>query len=342
MHKNQKTKLYLFIFILAATIIFAVLFPRLTLPFGFAYIIYLVANPLKDRLMTGSRKQRLFYFTIFTLGVMFSLFPIFATLYSVDTDYTKLTQQLPEVQKVLQDKFFILKVELFERFGVTIKTDPVSFLVTKFEQQGSELLNQFPVYLSALFEWLLLVPLFLYFFFMESRRFAGKFLESIPNPIFEKTYVLFSQFNTKFGEYIIAKFIEATILGSVVTLLLLIVGFPYPFILGFVAGITNILPYIGPVIGYVPAFFVALLSKDPNASMLAMSLIFIIANLVDMILVFPLLVSRIVNLHPIVVVVSIVVGSQLGGIVGMIVIIPFIAFFKLLFKEIYKDLSIQL
>jgi putative permease len=342
MQKNQKTKLYLFIFILVATIVFAILFPRLTLPFGFAYIIYLVAMPLKDRLMTGSRKQRLFYFFLFTLGLFFCLFPVFATLYSADTDFTKMSQHLPEVRKVLQDKFFILKVELFERFGVTIKTDPVTFMIAKFEQQGSALLDKVPDYISALFEWILLVPLFLYFFFMESRRFASMFLESIPNPIFEKTYVLFSQFNTKFGEYIIAKFIEATILGSVVTLLLLIVGFPYPFVLGFIAGVTNILPYIGPVIGYVPAFFVALLSKDPNASMLAMTLIFVIANLVDMILVFPLLVSRIVNLHPIVVVVSIVVGSQLGGIVGMIVIIPFIAFFKLLFKEIYKDLSIQL
>ena len=59
-------------------------------------------------------------------------------------------------------------------------------------------------------------------------------MRSIPNSIFEKTYVLFSQFNTKFGEYIIAKFIEATILGSLVTVGLLIVGFPYPFILGFI------------------------------------------------------------------------------------------------------------
>jgi putative permease len=183
--------------------------------------------------------------------------------------------------------------------------------------------------------------MFLYFFFIQSKQFGRRFLEGIPNQIFEKTYVLFSQFNTKFGEYIIAKFIEATILGSIVTIGLLAIGFPYPFILGFVAGITNILPYIGPVIGYVPAFLISLLSEDPNTSMLAMSVVFIAANLIDMILVFPLLVSKIVNLNPIVVV-SIIVGSELGGIVGMIVIIPFIAFFKLLFKEIYKDLGVQL
>jgi putative permease len=214
--------------------------------------------------------------------------------------------------------------------------------MSKIESQGSVLISQFPDYLSSLFEWMLLVPLFLYFFFMESSEFSRSFLRSIPNPIFEKSYVLFSQFNAKFGEYIIAKFIEAAILGTTVTLGLLLIGFPYPFILGFIAGVTNILPYIGPIIGFIPAIFIGLLSKDPNASILAMALVFGIANLIDMILVFPLLVSKIVNLHPIVVVVSIVVGSQLAGIVGMIVIIPFVAFFKLLFKEIYKDLSVHL
>lgn len=123
---------------------------------------------------------------------------------------------------------------------------------------------------------------------------------------------------------------------------LFLIGFPYPFILGFIAGVTNILPYIGPVIGVIPAIFVGMLSKDPNVTVLSMLVIYALANLIDMILVFPLLVSKIVNLHPILVVVSIIIGSQLGGIVGMIVIIPFIAFFKLLFKEIYKDLSVHL
>jgi putative permease len=342
MHRNLKIKLLLFFFLLFATILFAVYFPRLTLPFGFAYIIYLMTKPLTALLTTGSRRQRIFFFSLLILGVFFSLFPLFAALHNIDTDFSKFSNQIPEIQKVLQDRFFTFKVFIFERFGYKINIDPVSFLIRKLETSGAVLLNQIPVYVSSFFEWMLLLPMFLYFFFFQSKSFGIKFMESIPNQIFEKTYVLFSQFNTKFGEYIIAKFIEATILGTIVTVGLLVIGFPYPFILGFVAGITNILPYIGPVIGFVPAFLVALMSQDPNISMLGMSIIFIAANLIDMVLVFPLLVSKVVNLNPIIVVVSVIVGGQVGGVVGMIVIIPFIAFFKLLFEEIYKDLSVQL
>ena len=340
--KRHKIKLYLFFALFAATVAFALLFPRLTLPFGFSYIVYLTAKPLTVKLTTGSRKQRFAHFCLILLGIAFIFFPLFATLYNADTDFTKLSAQLPELQKILSDKVFALKVQIFDKFGIKLKMDPVHLVMSKLESQGAVLLSNVPDILSAMFEWMLLVPMFLYFFFMESRGFSQRFLENIPNPIFEKSYVLFSQFNTKFGEYIMAKFIEATILGTIITLGLLIVGFPYPFILGFIAGVTNILPYIGPVIGFIPAMLVALLTKDPNISMLGMVIIYTVANLIDMILVFPLLVSKIVNLHPIVVVVSIIVGSQLGGIVGMIVIIPFIAFYKLLFKEIYKDLSVQL
>lgn len=342
MKKNQKIKLTLFFAFMTATVIFGILFPRLTLPFGFAYIIYLIGRPLTLRLTTGSPKQRIVYSAIMAIGFSFMLFPLFASLYNIETDFTAFTQQLPEIQKILQDKFFLFKVQVFERFGVRLNLDPVNFFMNRLENEGALFLRQIPAYLSSILEWFLLVPLFLYFFFRESTKFNSWIMESIPNPIFEKTYVLFSQFNMKFGEYIIAKFIEATLLGTLITTGLLIVDFPYPFILGFVAGVTNILPYIGPIIGFIPAFFIALLSNDPNISMLAMVTVYTLANLIDMVLVFPLLVSKIVNLHPIVVVVSVIIGSQLGGIVGMIVIIPFVAFFKILFREVYKDLSVHL
>jgi putative permease len=341
MKRNQRIKLYLFMALIAASLFFAARFPRLTLPFGFAYILYIMTRPLTVRLTIGTYKQRLTYLTLLLVGLFFMTFPFIASVYNLETDFTALSGQLPELQKLIHDKFFLLKVKFFERYGIRLNLDPVNYLMGRIEQEGAGFIARFPNYISVIFEWMLLVPLFLYFFFKESGNFGNRLMEAIPNPIFEKTYVLFSQFNIKFGEYVVAKFIEATILGTLITLGLLIIGFPYPFILGFIAGVTNILPYIGPVLGFVPALLIALLSKDPNMTLFGMVMVYTIANIIDMILVFPLLVSKIVNLHPIVVVVSIIVGSQLAGIVGMIVIIPFIAFLKILFKQIYNDLSVQ-
>ena len=121
----------------------------------------------------------------------------------------------------------------------------------------------------------------------------------------------------------------------------MIIGFPYPFILGIIAGVTNILPYVGPIIGVIPALAIALLSSNTNVSFLGAGMVYLIANAVDMLLVFPLLVSKIVNLHPILVIVSVLAGGQVGGVVGMIVVIPVVAFVQILIKEIYRDLNVQ-
>ncbi len=341
MKRAQLIKLALFIFFILIAVITGLSFPRLTLPFGFSYIVYLMARPLTLRLTIGTKHQRIINSIFLAIILSSFLIPLIVSLYGVDTNFTKFNQEIPEIKKILDEKFLNLKDYIFDKFGYEVKIDPVSYLISSLENYGALFLAKIPDFLSSLFEWFLLVPMFLYFFFRESQNFNKWLLAGVPNAIFEKSYVLFSQFNTKFGEYIIAKFVEATLLGILVWLGLVIIDFPYAFLFAIFAAITNILPYLGPVIGYSLPLLFAVISKDPNSSVLGVTVVFGIANLVDMILVFPLLVSKIVNLHPIIVIVSIIIGSQVGGIVGMIVIIPFIAFFKILFRELYKDLSVN-
>ena len=324
------------------SVLLLILFPRLTIPFGFSYIIYIMTKPMAVRLTFGTKKQRLSYFFIVLTCSFVVLFPIIVTINNVDTNLESFISDLNRTQSILQNKVVGLQSKILKKYGLQLNVDPVRLMMSKLEGYGLKVINEFPDYVSTFFEWMLLVPLFLYFFFIDSYKLSRRFLEAIPNPIFEKSYVLFSQFNTKFGEYVIAKFIEASILGVVVTLGLIMIGFPYPFILGLVAGLTNILPYVGPVLGVVPGLLIGLLSNDPNVSLIGVIVVFLVANLIDMILVFPLLVSKIVNLHPVLVMVSVIIGSQLAGVIGMIVIVPFIAFFKILFREIYKDLSVNL
>ncbi len=91
-----------------------------------------------------------------------------------------------------------------------------------------------------------------------------------------------------------------------------------------------------PFVGFIPALAIGLVDQSPNLG--PMIALYTIANLFDLAFVFPLLVSKIVNLHPMLVVVSVIVGSQVGGVMGMVVSIPMAAFLKILFREIYNEL----
>jgi putative permease len=154
--------------------------------------------------------------------------------------------------------------------------------------------------------------------------------------------MLFHQFNGRFGGYIVAKTIEATILGILLMVGLWIVKFPYAFILAILGGLTNVVPYVGPLIGWGIALAVGLLQQPINPeALIAMTAVYAVANFIDMALVFPLLVSRIVNLHPLIVVVSVIVGSDVGGLVGMIVSVPVATFIKLVLVDIHKSLYVE-
>lgn len=329
---------YLFFASLILLVAFGILFPRLSLPFGMAYIIYAMFTPIRVFMEKQEDNAKVFYTMVFVSLAVFVAVPLFYSVLKLDADIQSLKYQLPRIQMIIESKYSQVRSWALTNYGLEMKPMLVSQIAQKIQAKSEVFLIKIPGILSSLLEWTILLPLFLYFFFSESHRTKDKFLSYIPNKYFEKSYVLFHQFNSKFSGYILAKFIEATILAVAVGLGLSFIGVPYWPILALLAGVTNILPYIGPILGFIPAFLVILLTPSAEHHLFATCMVYLIANGIDMLLVFPLLVSKIVNLHPILVIVSVIVGSQLGGIVGMIVCIPVTAFVKLLVIEIYKDL----
>lgn len=308
------------------------------IPFGVAYILSLMIQPLSRSLYSVSlRKKTISILIALVVSFMF-FYPVVKGVKTVTEEAHKIEYYLPKLERYLREKYASFEEEVYERFNYEITTNPVDKLVEFGQMSTKSALIYLPAFVTSLLEWGFIIPLFLFFILRDGRKVRFQFLKLVPNNIVERTYFLFHQFNTKFGDYIFAKFIEAAIVGTIITAGLLIIGYPFAFLLGIVAAITNILPYIGPIIGFLPALIIGLVDQNPNTTLGAMVLLYVIANVIDLAFVFPILVSKIVNLHPIVVVVSVILGSQFAGIVGMIVSIPLAAFFKLLFLELYKEI----
>ena len=139
------------------------------------------------------------------------------------------------------------------------------------------------------------------------------------------------------GGYIFAKFIEATIVGTIITMGLYILDIRFFLLLGLIAAVTNIIPYVGPLLGSAPGIVLVMAEYGMGPTTGGVVLLYLIANAIDIASVFPILVSKIVDLHPIIVVVSVILGSQYFGLVGMIISIPVAAAVKLIIHEIYSE-----
>ena len=182
---------------------------------------------------------------------------------------------------------------------------------------------------------LLLIPIISFVLLKDGRRFRKRFYELVPNRFFETTFMISHQITASLSDYIRAKLIEAMLVGLITAIGFTIIGAPYAFVLALIAGATNIVPYVGPLFGAVPGILI--IAADPGHSHLLWPVvaIYLIANVVDTILIFPLLVAKLVNLHPLLLIGVVMIGQEYYGLVGMLISIPIATALKVIVSEIY-------
>ena len=246
---------------------------------------------------------------------------------------------LPQIEQYIITQDEVVTAFIKAKTGHELADGYVFQTLSQLETWASELVVKVPNYLATLLEWIFLVPFFTFFLIRDSDSFKKTLLSFTPNTIFERFYYVIHVFNRQLGDYFFAKFVEAMIVGGIITIGLLIMGINNAVILGFAAGLTNIVPYVGPILGVIPAIILTMLEYGlTSPTMGAVLILYAVANAVDAFFVFPFLVSKIVNLHPMIVAISVIVGSHYAGITGMVISIPVVAAIKLIITEIYNEI----
>lgn len=185
---------------------------------------------------------------------------------------------------------------------------------------------------------MLLGPFLAFFMVKDGRAIVNLVLGLVPNHIFEPALSLIHQINFQIGQFVRARILESLIVGFVTATGLLIISFPYAVLLGALAGLTNLIPYLGPIMGAVPAFLISFVNGYTGVEVLLMAMVYIVAQLIDAGFLIPLMVAKIVDLHPVTVIVVIIAGAQVMGILGMIISIPVASTLKVTVGTIYRHL----
>jgi len=183
---------------------------------------------------------------------------------------------------------------------------------------------------------LLIVPLFTFFFLRDGSRILRGCISLAPNRTFEMVHDLTNLITAQLAHFIRGRIIEATIVGLVVFAGLSFTDIRYTGFLAIFAGVTNLIPYIGPLIGMVPGVLVALVDLGVGGQFWWIVIVyFLIAQvIVDNFILIPILISRYSNLHPLWVIIAIVLGGKLYGVLGMIIGVPIASTVKIVLSEI--------
>lgn len=339
MKKHKELLRYIFLILIVFVTCYCVFSqPRLSFPLAFAYLSYLVVKPALDYLTKLRLKKSMGLLIIFLVIIGSVTIPVLKVMPIIKEEGDHLEEYIPQLETFVRVKYALIQTYAKDTLKIKLDNKFVDKSLVSLQEELKKILVNLPNILGTVLEWLFLVPLFLLFILTDGENFKKKFLKLVPNSIFERTYYLVYQFNKQLGDYVFAKFMEAAIVGTIVIIGLFFIDARFIFLLGIVAALTNIIPYLGPIIGVIPALAVVYMDFGIGSNFWATVILYLVANLIDIVFVFPLLVSKIVAIHPIVVVVSVVLGSQYFGVVGMIICVPVAAIIKLVISEVYREL----
>ncbi|MGH8925166.1 MAG: AI-2E family transporter [Acidimicrobiia bacterium] len=182
---------------------------------------------------------------------------------------------------------------------------------------------------------IVLAPLLALYILIDLRRTKALAVELTPPRHREEAIYIASAVTTALGSFVRGQLLVAFIVGLASSVGLWLLGIPFWLIIGILAGILNLIPFAGPVVGGALAAIVALLDGSLGKALLAI-LVFTLIQQVDNHVITPLVQRARVQLSPMVIVLALIVGGSLAGLLGVLVAVPLTAAFRIVVGHLWR------
>jgi len=185
----------------------------------------------------------------------------------------------------------------------------------------------------SLVSYVFLTPILVFYLLRDWRRIESRLGELVPGPYRDRVLSFASEYDRLLARYLRGQLLAAGIVGTLTWLGFLVAGFPYALLLGVVAGIFNIIPYMGLVASLIPALIIAIFSASPGIALLKILVVFAVVQALDSSVIGPRVVGEAVGLHPVWVLLALAVSGYFFGFVGLLIAVPLAVLVKLVLRR---------
>ncbi|TCO75958.1 AI-2E family transporter [Chromatocurvus halotolerans] len=315
--------------VFAVACLFFYLLQPILLPFVLGAVIGYLGDPLVDRVEArgGSR----------TLGVVlvflaFGLLLLVATLFAMPMLLQQLDiliQKIPAFYAWLRDSALPwMQSRVSIPSSRLPEIDWSGQLLENWQSLGkasAKAVGQITGSGLGMLLWLaniVLVPVVAFYFMRDWDNMVRKLLELLPKAWQSGTRTLAAQADEVLGAFLRGQFVVMCALGVLYSSGLWIVGVQAALLLGLLAGLASIVPYLGFVVGITASMIVAYVQFQEFSILLWVLLVFGVGQLVESLFLTPVLVGDRIGLHPVAVIFALMAGGQLAGFLGVLVALP--------------------
>lgn len=185
----------------------------------------------------------------------------------------------------------------------------------------------------SILSYVFLTPILTFYLLRDWDRITRGVGELVPGAARTRVLGFFSEYDRLLAGYMRGQLIAAATVGVLTWLGFWMVGFPYALLLGAVAGIFNVVPYMGLVVSLIPALAIALFSGEVLLSLGKIAAVFTVVQLLDSSVIGPKIVGEAVGLHPVWVILALAMSGFYFGFVGLLIAVPLAVLVKLLLER---------
>ena len=311
-------------------------------PFLIGALIAYLGDPLVDRLETFRLNRTLSVCIVFTVmvTVISSVVLLMAPL--LGRQWESLLNRLPELIVYAQQEWLPWLQQRFDLPDIKLPVDELKAKLTEHWRQAGNVivlamqqLSKSGVALLTFFANLFLIPVVSFYLLRDWDILIAKIRDSLPRPIEPVVVKLAGDCDEVLSAFLRGQVMLS--LGVIYTLGLMAMGLELALLVGTVAGLASIVPYMGFVVGICVAVFAAWFQFHEWLPLLYVTLVFGVGQMLEGGVLTPLLVGDKIGLHPVAVIFAIMAGGQLAGFVGILLALPAAAIIMVLLRYAHQQ-----
>ncbi len=299
------------------------------LPFVLGALVAYLGDPLVDKLERYHLNRTLGVVAVF---ILLSAVVVSGILFLVPLILDQLDALIRKIPLVYQWATQVAAPWVQERFGLPAgalpQLDWSSQLADNWQslgkmmaQTGKKLTSSGATIVMGLAS-LALVPVVAFYLLRDWDILTAKLLRMVPLAWQERTSTIVGEADEVVSAFIRGQFIVMCALGAIYSAGLWLVGLQLALLLGLIAGLASLVPYLGFIVGVVSSLFAAWFQFHDWSVMAWVVVVFGVGQAVESMVLTPVLVGDRIGLHPVAVIFALMAGGQVAGFIGIVVALP--------------------
>jgi len=311
------------------------------LPVILAGLLYYLLNPLVD-LLEKYKINRLVAITIvFVLITLLLIWGLAVAIPNLQAQIVSFFKNMPtylkQAEKVLND---LLDSRLSEQFRPQIEqiTENISSQLTtwasSFSARAVNWASNFVSAASQIVVAVIIMPFILFYLLRDGKHLKGYMIQFLPKKLREPVGQILTDVNSQLANYVRGQITVAIIVAFMFMIFFKIIGLRYGVTLAVVAGVLNLVPYLGSFLAMLPALILGLIAGP--VMLLKVIVVFIVEQTIEGRFVSPLILGSQLSIHPITILFVLLTSGSMFGIWGVLLGIPVYASAKVVIAAIFK------